>query len=66
MTPKEKYLTARIRPEIDQIIMEESEALGISKTEYLERVIEGSLPSRLEKMLNEHTAEILKAIKAKK
>ena len=71
MTPKkEKVFSARIRPEIDQIITEESNALGLSKTEYVERVIEGIIPSRLEKKLQEigenNTAEIIKAIKAKK
>jgi hypothetical protein len=64
---KNEIFSARIRPEIDQIIKEESAALGLSKTEYVERVIEGTLPSRLEKMFREigekHTAEIVAAIK---
>ena len=64
MPTKERSFSGRIRPEIDNIIKEESEALGISRTEFVERVIEGTLPSRIEKMLKEHTAEIVAAIKA--
>ena len=71
MTPKkDKTFSARIKPEIDQIITEESEVLGLSKTEYVERVIEGTLPSRLEKIIKElgdkNTAEIIKALNSKK
>ena len=66
MSAKEKSFSGRIRKEIDDIIKEESEELGISRTEYVERVIEGTLPSKLEKQLKAQTAEIIKAIKAKK
>lgn len=67
---KKHVLSARIRPEVDKIITEECEALGINRTEYIERLVEGAIPSRLERMFLEigekNKDEIIKAIKAKK
>ena len=61
MSPKEMArLSANIRPEIKAILEEESANAGLSQTEYLERLIEGTLPNRLEAKIAELLAEIKK------
>ena len=42
--------------------MEGSVELGISKTEYIERLVEGTIPSKLEKMVREFGDDIVAKI----
>lgn len=48
MTPKEiARISAVVDPRIKLILEKESEKAGLSQTEYLERLIEGTLPDRI-------------------
>lgn len=66
MTPKDyARLSAKIDPKIKAILEEESEKAGLSQTEYLERLIEGTLPDRMEAKIEELRKEI-EALRDKK
>lgn len=59
MTPKEMArLSANIRPEIKRIIEVEAEKANLSQTEYIERLVEGTLPNRIEAKIEELKKEI--------
>lgn len=59
MTPKEiARISAVIDPKIKSILEEESEKAGLSQTEYLERLIEGTLPNVLEAKIETLRLEI--------
>ncbi len=61
MTPREtELLNARIGKDVKQILKEEAEKNSMSMTEYLERLIEGTLPNRLETKMEDILAEIEK------
>lgn len=63
MTPKEvDYLNMRIDKRAKDMLKEESEKANLSMTEYLERLIEGTLPDRLEAKMEAIRGEILKEI----
>jgi hypothetical protein len=47
MSPKEKeQINAKVDPRIKKMLEIESAKLGMSQTEYLERLIEGTLPGK--------------------
>ncbi len=59
MSPEEKkQISARLTNRAIAILKEESEKLEITQTEYLERLIDGSLPNCLEAKMEELRHEI--------
>lgn len=59
MSPEEKkQISARLTNRAIAILKEESEKLEITQTEYLERLIDGSLPNVLAAEIQELRAEI--------
>ena len=59
MSPKEtKQLNANLDARIKAILEEESQKTGMSQTEYLERLIEGTLPGHLEEKIEGLRLEI--------
>ncbi len=66
MTPKEvDYLNMRIDKRAKDMLKEESEKANLSMTEYLERLIEGSLPNRIEAKIDELRNEIMSKLNKK-
>ena len=64
MAPKEyDHISVKVSPEIKKILVEESEKAGLSQTEYLERLIEGTLPDRMTANIMAIRDEILGEIK---
>ena len=60
MSPKEiARISAVVSPAIKTILESESTKIGLSQTEYLERLIEGTLPNRIEAKIEELRKEIL-------
>ncbi len=61
MSPEEKkQISARLTSRAIAILKEESEKLEITQTEYLERLIDGSLPNKLESKIEALRLEIEK------
>ena len=59
MSPEEKkQISARLTARAIAILKEESDKLEVSQTEYLERLIDGTLPNRLEAKIEELRKEI--------
>jgi len=59
MSPKEiKQLNASLDARIKAILEEESQKAGMTQTEYLERLIEGTFSGRLENKIEQLRLEI--------
>jgi hypothetical protein len=59
MSPKEKkQLSALLSEATKKILDEQSKAHGFTRTQYLERLIEGTLPNRLEEKIENLRLEI--------
>ena len=60
ISPKEQatQFSARLNSRAKKIIQEEAQKTGMSMTEYLERLIEGTLPDKIESKMEEILREI--------
>ncbi|MGL4594771.1 MAG: hypothetical protein ACRCUY_08600 [Thermoguttaceae bacterium] len=59
MSPEEKkQISARLTDRSIAILKDESAKLELTQTDYLERLIDGSLPNRLEAKIEELITEI--------
>ncbi len=65
MSPREiEFLNARISKRAKDMLKEDAEKYSISMTECLERLIEGTLPTRLESTMKVIQTEILAEIES--
>ncbi len=59
MTPREiERISVKVSSETKRILIEESAKAALSQTEYLERLIEGTLPDRVSANMKTILAEI--------
>ncbi len=63
MTPKQReQFNTTLDKRTKDILKEESDRLGMSMAEYIEKLVDGTLPGRLEKQIEELRVEFLAKI----
>ncbi|HBT75521.1 MAG TPA: hypothetical protein DEB39_01040 [Planctomycetaceae bacterium] len=59
---EKKQLSAKLSKQTKQMLDEQAEEHGLTRTQYLERLIEGTLPNRLEERMDAIRIDILAEI----